>query len=194
MSDAFDVIVIGAGHNGIANAAFSTDRAVGLAEKNGIEIICRLDNPPAWSRADGDARGTLIPPDDYADYGDFVHAVVSRYRGRIRYYQIWNEPNLVREWGTVSASAYTALLEVAVTNTGKSDLQKLHAAAEAPWFRREFAFGRVAPGETRSWSAEARVGASGASEIRVPSGLRSRDGGWPVMTEARDGRVQEAGL
>jgi hypothetical protein len=97
------------------------DNIVDLAEQYGIEIICRLDNPPAWSRAGGNARGTLIPPDDYADFGDFVYAVVSRYRGRIRYYQIWNEPNLVLEWGVVDAAEYVELLRIAHTRAKEAD-------------------------------------------------------------------------
>ena len=32
--------------------------------------------------------------DKYQDYADFVSAVVSRYRGRIRSSQLWNEPNI----------------------------------------------------------------------------------------------------
>ena len=97
------------------------DNIVDLARKYDIEIICRLSNPPSWTRADGDAHGTYIPPDDYDDFGDFVYAVVSRYRGRIRYYQIWNEPNLVREWGVVSASDYVRLLQIAYTRAREAD-------------------------------------------------------------------------
>jgi len=97
------------------------DNIVELAHKYGLNIICRLDNPPAWSRADGDARGTLLPPDDYEDYGDYVYAVVSRYRGRIRTYQIWNEPNLVREWGEVNAQEYVELLRIAYTRAKEAD-------------------------------------------------------------------------
>ena len=97
------------------------DNIVALAGKYGLQIICRLDNPPAWSRADGNARGTLIPPDDYADFGDYVYAVVSRYRGQIRFYQIWNEPNLVREWGQVSARDYVNLLRIAYTRAKEAD-------------------------------------------------------------------------
>jgi len=38
--------------------------------------------------------------------------VAERYRGRIRYYQIWNEPNIYPEWGeqAVSPEGYTELL------------------------------------------------------------------------------------
>ena len=76
------------------------DRIVIWRSSYDLEIIARLDNPPAWSRAIGNAEGwTMAPPDDLEDYGDFVYAVVSRYRGRIRYYQIWNEPNIYPEWG-----------------------------------------------------------------------------------------------
>ncbi|RME43994.1 MAG: hypothetical protein D6791_14235, partial [Chloroflexi bacterium] len=58
-------------------------RIVDLAEENGIQILARLDNPPAWSRAAGDAAGTLAPPDNFDDFGDFVAAVAGRYCGRI---------------------------------------------------------------------------------------------------------------
>ena len=99
------------------------DHIVELSEEYGIEIIARLDNPPAWSRAAGNEAGTLAPPDDYDDYGDFVHAVVSRYKGRIKYYQIWNEPNIYPEWGEgpVDPEAYTELLTVGYTRAKKAD-------------------------------------------------------------------------
>jgi hypothetical protein len=99
------------------------DRILELAEEYGIRIIARLDNPPAWSRAAGNKAGTLAPPDDYADYGDFVYAVVSRYKGRIKYYQIWNEPNIYPEWGeaAVDPEAYTELLKVGYTRAKEAD-------------------------------------------------------------------------
>jgi hypothetical protein len=75
------------------------DNIVELAEEYDIEIIARLDNPPAWTRALTDTIGTHAPPDDFIDYGDFVESVVDRYRGRITYFQLWNEPNIYPEWG-----------------------------------------------------------------------------------------------
>jgi polysaccharide biosynthesis protein PslG len=90
------------------------DHIVALAEQYGLDIIVRLSNPPAWSRAQGNQAGTLAPPDNLEDYGDYVETVVRRYRGRIRYYQIWNEPNIYPEWGEqpVSPEGYTELLAV----------------------------------------------------------------------------------
>jgi hypothetical protein len=97
------------------------DQIVDLADQYGLEIIARLSNPPAWSRALGDAAGTLAPPDNLDDYGDFCEAVARRYQGRIRVYQIWNEPNIYPEWGeaAVSPEEYTQLLKVAYTRIKK---------------------------------------------------------------------------
>ncbi|MGC8787668.1 MAG: cellulase family glycosylhydrolase [Anaerolineae bacterium] len=99
------------------------DRIVALANQYGLQIIARLDNPPAWSRADGDARGTLAPPDDFEDFGNFVYTLVSRYKGKIRYYQIWNEPNIYPEWGEqpVDAAGYVRLLQLAYRRAKEAD-------------------------------------------------------------------------
>ena len=88
------------------------DNIVDLAEKYGLEVVPRLSNPPAWTRALTDTIGAKAPPDDLADWGDYVHAVVSRYRGQLRYYQLWNEPNIYDEWGErpVDPEGYTQLL------------------------------------------------------------------------------------
>jgi hypothetical protein len=89
------------------------DNIVDLAEGHEIEIIARLSNPPSWSRSLPDEEiGTLAPPDDYADFADFAASVAGRYGDRLRYYQIWNEPNGNDEWGLqdVNPEAYTELL------------------------------------------------------------------------------------
>jgi hypothetical protein len=97
------------------------DRIVDLAEQYGMQTIARLDRPPAWARQNSQLASS--PPDDLADYGDFVHEFVRRYRGRVRYVQIWNEPNLSAEWGfqRVDAVAYTRLLEVAYQRAKEAD-------------------------------------------------------------------------
>jgi hypothetical protein len=97
------------------------DRIVDLAGRYGMQLIARLDRPPDWTRQDNAFK--TRPPDDLADYGDFVYAFVDRYRERVRYIQIWNEPNLTAEWGfqRVDAVAYTRLLEVAYRRAREAD-------------------------------------------------------------------------
>lgn len=90
------------------------DHIVSLTNQYDMELIVRLSNPPQWTRAGGDEVGTYAPPDDFADYADFARAVAERYRGQVRYYQIWNEPNIYPEWGKapVNPEAYVELLRV----------------------------------------------------------------------------------
>jgi len=81
---------------------------------------------PAWARPDPRERETTLNylnVERYADFGDFIHAFVDRYRGRVRHIIIWNEPNLSFEWGLrpVSAREYVDLLRIAYTRAKEAD-------------------------------------------------------------------------
>ena len=41
----------------------------------------------------------MAPGNNPQDLADFFSALATRYQGRIRAYEVWNEPNLAREWG-----------------------------------------------------------------------------------------------
>lgn len=95
---------------------YRPDLIVGMAAERGLKLVVRLDQQPLWSvRALPDEQITANqPPVDYQDFGDYCGALASRYQGRIAAYQVWNEPNLSREWGDRSPNPaeYTALLRV----------------------------------------------------------------------------------
>lgn len=99
-------------HSPCADAWAKYDNIVDLAEKYGVQIIARLDAPPAWAHS---GPGDFAPPANFGDFGDFAAAVVDRYHGRVSYFQIWNEPNNYPEWGEqpVDPEAFTRLLCVA---------------------------------------------------------------------------------
>lgn len=103
------------------------DRIVELARERGLEVIFRIDTSPAWARSAVADRNVQMPertpPRSLDDYGDFVAAVVRRYRGQVRYYQIWNEPNLAAEWGgqRPDPPAYTRMLRIAATRARAID-------------------------------------------------------------------------
>ena len=96
------------------------DRVVRAVAAAGLKLLARLDFQPAWARADGARNG---PPDDYRDYADFARAFAARYGdgspvGRVHAIQVWNEPNLAREWGDrpvtrEDAAEYVSLLAMA---------------------------------------------------------------------------------
>ncbi|MCW2959167.1 MAG: hypothetical protein JWP18_1970 [Solirubrobacterales bacterium] len=69
------------------------DRAVALLEAQGIEpLIAITGSGPVWTSADPKQDNPLYKPDP-AMFGDFAHAVAERYKGRVRQYVVWNEPN-----------------------------------------------------------------------------------------------------
>jgi hypothetical protein len=86
------------------------DRVVHASQAVRLKILARLDFEPKWARQDQAHNG---PPDKYQDYWDFVSAFVARYRsespiGRVDAIEIWNEPNLDREWGNQTINASSA--------------------------------------------------------------------------------------
>ncbi len=99
--------------NGVENTWAKWDRIVDLAGEYGLQVIMRLDTSPDWARP-GNAK-IETPPDNLEDYGDFVHAVVSRYREKVKHFIVWNEPNTAFEWGNgqVNAQEYVRLLKTA---------------------------------------------------------------------------------
>lgn len=86
---------------------------VPAVEERGLNLLARLDHTPFWAYPDPTQPTDNGPPADYDDFGDFCGTIAARYRGRIRAYQVWNEPNLHREWGLQppSPAAYTELLK-----------------------------------------------------------------------------------
>src|SRR4051794_4729694 len=101
---------------------FEPDITVDRINKAGLGIIARLDNQPDWVRKDKifPASG---PPDNIEDWKDFIQDFAERYKGKIQIYEIWNEPNISREWGNLKpdAKAYTEMLKVSYTEIKKID-------------------------------------------------------------------------
>jgi hypothetical protein len=87
--------------------------------ESGLKLLVRLDRAPEWTGA-GKPNG---PPQDYEDFGDFCHQVASRYAGQIHAYQVWNEPNLAREWGgrPPNPEEYVRLLSICYQRIKQAD-------------------------------------------------------------------------
>jgi hypothetical protein len=150
---------------------YFTDRIVADAEERGLQVLFRLDSEPAWAVPPEGVQSRNGPPEHPADFGDFCHALAERYTGRVDAYQVWNEPNLAREWGgwTPDPEGYVELLRacyigvktadpgalvvsagLAPTGTGLPQaipdmtyLERMYEAGAAPYFD---ALGLNAPG------------------------------------------------
>ena len=98
---------------------------VAAAEQHGVQdILLTLGQTPPWASTDPDdvnyiGAGAPAPPTDNQYWRDYITAVAQRYKGRIRNYEIWNEPNdptyytgTVAELAELTAEAYSILKSV----------------------------------------------------------------------------------
>ncbi len=79
------------------------DSLVALAQQHNTDVILPLALTPQWASRRPDESsaytpGAAAPPADMQDWIDYVQAVAARYKGRIAYYEIWNEVNSTATW------------------------------------------------------------------------------------------------
>ena len=138
------------------------DPIIAAVNARGLELVAVLDGAPTWARAPEDAANPLAPPASRADFGRFAAAVAQRYGATLRFYQIWDEPNIAPHWGHryVDAASYAGLLREGAVQVRSADpdaqillaalapttepgglnqsdllyLDALYAAGAAPWF------------------------------------------------------------
>jgi len=98
------------------------DDIVDRANALGLNVVLRLDTSPTWARP-ADALDGRAPPQNYDDYFNFVEQAVTHFRGRVRAYQVWNEPNLDIEWGgqAPDPAGYARLLRGAAERIHRAD-------------------------------------------------------------------------
>jgi hypothetical protein len=78
------------------------DDAVSRVQAAGMEPLFVVGNSPSW--ANGSTDPTVVPPTGAAfdtwlnRYANFVSEAAHRYRGKVKKWQLWNEPNLKYFW------------------------------------------------------------------------------------------------
>jgi hypothetical protein len=85
------------------------DAIVHSAEAHGLKLLLGVTHAPDWTRVAEKESG---PPADYAEFGRFMEQLATRYRGQVDAYELWNEPNLAREWrgDTLDAARFVELV------------------------------------------------------------------------------------
>lgn len=99
------------------------DAIVANAASKGISIIAILPqySIPAWYRQNSADRAS--PPRDPQDYGTFAQALASHFQGKIKLYEIGNEPDLSWAWPpTPNVASYSALLKAGYTGIKAGDV------------------------------------------------------------------------
>lgn len=73
------------------------DRAVEIAQQHGIEVLLTLGQTPKWAAARPEevvenGPGASSEPARMEDWERYVRVVARRFKGKIKYYELWNEP------------------------------------------------------------------------------------------------------
>jgi hypothetical protein len=108
---------------GIWNFA-KLDALVALAAQHNVEIILPLALTPQWASArpsepSAYTSGAAAEPSSIQDWIDYVQAVTTRYKGKIAYYEMWNEANSTTTW--TGTPAELVLLQQAAYSVMKSN-------------------------------------------------------------------------
>lgn len=113
----------------------TADRIITRAREFDLHIVAVIVTTPTWARHPGEADLLYAPPANPDDYARFVAAFVQRYGDRVRYIQVWDNPNVHPFWGRRNADPfdYAALLRAAATRARAANPQvKILSAGLAP--------------------------------------------------------------
>jgi polysaccharide biosynthesis protein PslG len=95
------------------------DRAIDTARAAGAKVLMLVSRSPRWASGSDNVES---PPLEPGAYGRFVGFLARRWAGKVRAYEIWNEPNIQRFWPSgPSASEYVQLLRSAYSSIKSSD-------------------------------------------------------------------------
>ncbi len=149
-----------------------TDDVLSAIAGAGLVPVVVLDGSPVWARdsrdrppqalTDSDWPSRLAPPATPETFARFAAAFADRYQDTVRFYQVWDEPNIAPHWGNrlIDPVGYARLLREAAIAVRTADpdavilaaalaptqdrghtaidegffLQRLYAAGAAPYF------------------------------------------------------------
>ncbi|MCX7622996.1 MAG: beta-galactosidase [Thermomicrobium sp.] len=93
------------------------DRVLPIYAEYGLEVLVSVVSAPQWAR---DTTGAIV-----RDPGDFRNAMrrfASRYRGRVRAWQLWNEQNIASNvYGPIRVESYARLLRAGYEGVKEGD-------------------------------------------------------------------------
>ena len=80
------------------------DKWMSLAQQQNVDVTYTFGRVPSWANG---GQGTTVPMTNMQDWDDFVRAVATRAAGRVKYWEIWNEPNDTHFWSGSVATLVT---------------------------------------------------------------------------------------
>ncbi len=113
------------------------DTQIALAAEHGVEPFYTFGQTPRWASRSPDEKhawgmGAGAMPKDIADWKRYVETIISRYKGRIRTYEVWNEPKYRDLLGKCPGAIFfcgTAEELVALTKVASEAIRRLDPTA-----------------------------------------------------------------
>lgn len=111
------------------------DQAIAKAEMHGTEVLLTLGYPPPWAALDPEMAiknmGAAQCPRDMADWENYVRTVVFRYKGRIKYYELMNEPLFTEiDSGVMDKRYFPVVKMVEMARIAKNEIGQVDSNAK----------------------------------------------------------------
>ena len=100
------------------------DAVLDLAQRHKVDVLYTFGRTPQWASSSPNQRcgydpGACMPPSRMENWDNFVRAIATHARGRIKYWEIWNEPNQSEYWSgdvrslvTMAGHAYAIIKSI----------------------------------------------------------------------------------
>lgn len=192
------------------------DSLVKLAAAHNQQIILPLALTPQWASARPNevcnyGLGCAAEPTSLADWQNYVRTVTARYKGKIAYYEMWNETNLAVTWTgtpqdlvTMQEEAYTIMKQndpnshmISANVTGNFGLSYLKTLLELGYANSADIIGfhfYVSPSNPEMIAQVAASVESLLTEYGVDKPLWNTETGWhpPAVFASEDAQASTA--
>ena len=88
------------------------DSAVYRATQNGVDILLSLGQTPTWASARPSEQvpngfGASAEPANMNDWENYLRVLMGRYKEKIKFYELWNEPYFTEVYGVTGRGHFT---------------------------------------------------------------------------------------
>jgi len=95
------------------------DNIVDLLKKNNLNVLGILDYSAPWAAS---CKSWNCPPKDNKLFADYAAATIKHFKGRIKYWEVWNEPDSPTYWSEQDGmKGYCELLKEVYIAAKKAD-------------------------------------------------------------------------
>lgn len=102
------------------NWRFWDDYVRMAVDEYGITLIPYICYTPSWNSTGDTTNFWNHTPKDYEQFGEFVTDLVNRYKDRIKFWELWNEPDIKAYWSG-TAEELAKLVKIGAAAVRKAD-------------------------------------------------------------------------